>query len=551
MSTTWILDVLRTNSTGSRRLTFACALLIAFAAAPLYAQSFQDLYDFNCTTGGCSPDDNGALVQGSDGNLYGTTTKGGSNGDGTVFKVTTSGTYSDLVEFSSTTGESPSALTLASDGNFYGTTFAGGSSGDGTLFRFAPPNSLTVLHDFLGGADGKNPEVPPVEAKDGNLYGMTDSGATYRVTLPGGKFTALPNKVPGLPTGGPFYLASDGNLYGTTFGGGTSGNGTVFRMTTAGAIKTIYNFTAIGSDGAGPLGPLTEGSDGNLYGTTGYGGGTADAGTVFKMTLSGIETVLHVFDPAPDGARPFAGLLISSDGAFYGTTTQGGADGNGTLFEMAGGFFTKLVDFTGTSGTAPGQAAYTTLVQHTNGSFYGLTFYGGSAGVGNFYSFTPRNPLLTLIMEGPVWVKPGEPVEILGNNMNEVSSLTFGGVQAQFQAGSDTYLIATVPSAALDGLITATLVTGQQIESQEALRILPVITNLDPSSGPVGTQVGIVGGGFAAAKKVTFGGVKATSFTVASPTLIQAIVPAGAKTGKVAVITLNGTAASKQTFTVQ
>jgi hypothetical protein len=169
---------------------------------------------------------------------------------------------------------------------------------------------------------------------------------------------------------------------------------------------------------------------------------------------------------------------------------------------------------------------------------------------GVFYSLTPSNRILILIVEGPVWLKPGGPVEIFGNNLTHVINLTFGGVQAQFQAGSDTYLVATVPTSALDGLITATFDTGQQIQSQKVVHMLPNITNLDPSSGPVGTQVGIVGGGFAGTKKVTFGGVRATHFTVVNPTLIQAKVPTGAKTGKVGVTTPNGTATSKQTFTV-
>lgn len=559
MSHTKIPDTLKTWWSSSYQLVFTCALLTAFAAVPLHAQFFQDLYDFNCSTGGCFP--NGSLTQGGDGNLYGTTgtSNVGAYGNGSIFKVTPSApavvTY--LWQFDgATTGLHPAAgLTLASDGNFYGTTFQGGTFGYGTVFRFNPKtDTVTALHSFDSVDDGE-PQSPPTQAKDGNLYGMSGNsefGRPYRVTIPSGKFTAFSTTAPGL--GGHLYLASDGNLYGTTFSGGTSGSGTVFSMTTGGAIHTIYEFTG-GTDGAGP-GPLTEGSDGKLYGTTGDGGGSADAGTIFKMTLCSTtlcatETTLHVFNPTTDGGKPFAGLLLSSNGAFYGTTTEDGADGYGTLFEITyGGIFSKLVDFTGETGTAPGQFADTALLQHTNGSFYGLTFYGGSDGGGNFYSFTPLNPLISLIIEGPVWVKPGEAVEILGNDLNLVSSLTFAGVSAQFQPGSDTYLIATVPSAALDGPIIATLVTGQQIESQGNVHILPVITNLDPSAGPVGTQVGIAGGGFARAKKVTFGGVKATSFTVVNPTLVQAIVPAGAKTGKVGVTTPNGTATSKEMFTV-
>ena len=558
MSHPGILDFLKTTWHGSRRLAFACALLLTIAAAPLRSQTYQDLYDFNCNTGGCDPFDSGQLTQGADGNLYGTAKDGGSNGFGTIFMVTPSGAYTDLWQFDGTNGATPFAgLTLASDGNFYGTTASGGAKGYGTVFRFTPPASFTVLHSFTY-TDGDTPEAAPVEAKDGNLYGATYSGKTYRITLPAGTFKQLPNNTPGF-TFDPLLLASDGNLYGTTFNGGPggSGPGTVFRMTTAGAIKVIHNFTGTGSDGAFPDSPLTQASDGNLYGTT-HDGGANNSGMVFKLTLAGNFTALHSFDVYTgggfklnnDGGGPVAGLLAASDGNLYGANSLGGANGNGTLFQITkGGFFTKLFDFPGNLDSGPSPLA--TLVQHTNGAFYGVTNpSGNSAPAGNFYSLTPSNRILILIVEGPVWVKPGVPVEILGNNMNEVSSITFAGIQAQFQPGSDTYLIAQVPSAAVDGPIVATLQTGQQIESAGAMRILPVITNLDPSSGPVGTQVGITGGGFAGAKKVTFGGVKATSFNVASPTLIQAIVPTGAKTGKVSVVTPNGTAISKITFTV-
>jgi len=540
---------LRTSWNSSMLAALACALLILFAVAPLPAQTFQDRYDFICSTG-CQPI-NPALVQGSDGNLYGTATNGGAHGFGTIFMVTPLGAYTDLWDFDGVThGEGPSGLTEIG-GTFYGTAFSGGSNDDGTIFSFTPPGTLTVLHSFHG-TDGRNPRVPPTLGKDGNLYGLTDT-STYRITLPSGKFTLLPGKPPIDGTSTPLFLASDGNMYSTSFGGGTSGNGTFFSMTTAGHLNVLYNFTAMGNDGAGPGGTLTE-VGGNLYGVTTYGGGPADDGTVYEMTLPGAETILHVFNAMTDGARPFGGLLHTSSGNFYGTASSGGSDGDGTVFEMAsGGTFGLVIDLTGNTGAAPGNTPNSTLTQHTNGTYYGVTLYGGANGVGNVFSLTPPNIFQTLLVDGPIWVKPGVPVEILGDNLGEVTNVSFAGVQASFQPGSNTYLTAQVPSAAVDGLITVTLTTPfgeQQIESQQSMHILPIITNLDPPSGSVGTQVGIVGGGFAGAKKVTFGGVKATNFTVVSPTLIQAIVPRGAKTGKVTVTTPNGAANSKQTFTV-
>ena len=245
-----------------------------------------------------------------------------------------------------------------------------------------------------------------------------------------------------------------------------------------------------------------------------------------------------------------AGLLFASDGNLYGANSLGGTLGNGTLFRITtGGSFTKLFDFGTQFESGPQPLA--TLVEHTNGIYYGVTDGSSSSGSGNFYSLTPPNPIQILKVAGPIWVKPGEPVEILGNGLSHVVKVTFGSVAAQFQIGSDTVLSATVPNGAVDGFIVATMASGLKIQTQMAVRILPTITNLNPTSGPVGTQVNIVGGGFVGAKQVNFGGVKASSFTVVTPSLIQAIVPTGAKTGKVAVVTLNGTATSKQTFTVQ
>ncbi len=556
MSTFRILSSLR-NALWYR-LVLGCALAVSFAASSLWAQTFQSLYDFNCDTGGCLPNVD-QLAQGKDGNLYGATSLGGTHCSGTcgtLFKVTPSGTYIDLWEFNGKNGSLPTGLTLASDGNFYGGTFFGGKYGYGILFRFTPPSTLKVLHSFSAGSDGWSATVPPVQGKDGNLYGVTWAGTTYRLTLPGGKYQLLPNS-PG-QSFSPLLLASDGNLYGTTYSTGTYASGTIFRMSTTGTITTLYNFTG-GKDGNGPSGPLIEGSDGKMYGTTGLGGDNG-TGEVFQMTLSGTFTPLYSFDgwnddgyTNNDGANP-VGLAVGAYGYFYGVNFHGGAFGDGTLFQITNtGGFTKLFDFTGEGGGVPGAAPYTALWQHTNGSLYGLTEFGsaGSLGEGNFYNFTPRNILLTLIVEGPIFVPPGVAVEILGDDLSHVVQVYFGSVQAQFQLGSDTYLMATVPMNAVDAPISVILETGQQIQTQSAMHILPLITNLDPPRGVVGSEVDIAGGGFASATQLTFGGVPATNFTVIAPNLIQATVPAGARSGKVTVTTPNGSATSKQKFIIR
>lgn len=536
----------------ARKLWFAVSITIfglLTLAAHLHAQTYVDLYEFNCNVGGCYPSDHGQLTQGADGNLYGTTLLGGLHDFGTIFQLTTGGADTDLWAFDGITGDNVfSALTLAADGNYYGTAQNGGSFDNGTVYRFSPPSAVTVLHSFSE-SEGV-PECPPVQGKDGNLYGVTNSGTTYSVTIPAGTYKQLQLNATA-SVGAPLLLASDGNLYGAA-GGGTNGKGVIFRMATpGGAIKVIHNFN--GTDGSNAVGSLVQAPDGNLYGTT-SAGGPNNNGEIFKMTLTGKITVLHTFDinGVSDGELPNAGLLAASDGYLYGVNSGGGASQLGTLFRITtGGAYTKLFDFTGVGGPVPGAFPGTALTQHTNGNLYGSVFRGGSSDNGVFFSLQAPNLSQILKVAGPIFVLPGGPVEILGNNLTHAIFVNFGSVQAQFQPGSDNYLTATVPTQALDATISVTYDTGLQTQTLMAVHILPVITNLDPPSGPVGTVVDITGGGFTGAKKVTFGGVAATSFNVLSPSLIQATVPTGAKTGKVKVGTPNGTATSPMKFTVQ
>ncbi len=551
-----MLGVLKVNWSGALRLALACPLLAMLAAAPLHAQTYQDLYDFNCSTG-CAPYDYGRLIQGKDGYLYGTTGYGGSNNNGTIFKVNTTGTsYVPLFNFDAANSGPylpTAALTLSSfDGNFYGTTAGGGTFNYGTLFRFnASTKTLTILHDFT--STESSPSGPPAEASNDDLYGVTQAGATYHLMVATETYVPLPNPVSNLARG-PLLPATDGYLYGATGEGGKYGYGTVFRMSTTGAINIIYG-KFNDPNGIEPSGPLVQGTNGSLYGTTYDGGGTPDAGTVFNLTLpppAPTLTTLHSFD-GTDGDSPAAGLVLASDGNFYGTTAYGGANLVGTLFKITpGGAFTSLFDFTDEAGETGVSGDYpdTTIMEDTNGVLYGLTNGGGANGDGVFYSLTLPNYTSNIALCCNWFVILDQPVTILGQGLNGVISVSFGSVAATFKHGSDTYLTAEVPSAAIDAQVTVTLATGEQVESQQIVHIRPKITNLDPSSGPVGQQVAIVGGGFAGTTKVTFGGVAATEVTVLSPALVQATVPPGAETGKIKVVTPNGSATSKETFTV-
>jgi len=285
-------------------------LVVAGRAFDAGAQTETNLYSFaGPPTDGQGPD--AGLVQGSDGNFYGTTEVGGTNGDGTVFRISPGGTETNLHSFGyPTDGQNPNAgLVQGSDGNFYGTTEYGGTHSDGTVFRISPSGTYTSLYSF-----GSSP---------------TDGTSPIRLVQ-----------------------GSDGNFYGTTLEGGTSTNcgvgigcGTVFRISPSGTETNLYSFAGPPTDGGYPEAGLVQGSDGNFYGTTEVGGTSANCGpygcgTVFRISPSGSYTNLYSFVGSPtDGEYPEAGLVQGSDGNFYGTTYYGGASSNcisgcGTVFKL-------------------------------------------------------------------------------------------------------------------------------------------------------------------------------------------------------------------------
>jgi uncharacterized repeat protein (TIGR03803 family) len=291
------------------------------------------------------------LIEGSDGNFYGTTPVGGSYGKGTVFKVTPLGVETVLYSFAggADDGASPSdGLLQGSDGNFYGVTLNGGANDLGTIFKFTPAGIETVLYSFKGDlkGDAVGYSGALVEGSDGNFYGVAEfggisnQGAVFKIT-PEGTETVL-HSFAGAPSDGDnpvgvtLLKGSDGNFYGTTADGGANGAGAIFKLTPAGIETVLYSFTGAVGDGNFPVGSLVESSDGSLYGTTNFGGATLnDDGTVFKVTLSGNETVLYSFGSNDnDGSEPVVGPTLGTDGALYGTTSKGGANNSGTFFKL-------------------------------------------------------------------------------------------------------------------------------------------------------------------------------------------------------------------------
>jgi uncharacterized repeat protein (TIGR03803 family) len=531
---------------------------LVMAATTTQGQTFSVLYNFGTNSGdGENPANPGIVAQGRDGNMYSTTVNGGANGVGTVFKITPAGKITVIYSFNQAQGYAPySGLTLGTDGNLYGTTAYGGSGGFGTVFKITPGGSFKVLYNFTGGTDGLYPMAPPIQGTDGNWYGTTqgdfhNNGSLYRLS-PSGKFKALYTFV-GIQGSqqpkAPLLQATDGNFYGTTALGPVNNEGNIFRVSRSGKLTDLYNFDS--THGAMPFSPLVQGNDGNFYGTT-TTGGQAGGGVGFKVTPTGELTVLYDLGNVSGPSNPYGGLVQAADGYFYGTTYQGGTMSDGAIFRInAKGQFSDLYDFDVTTGLHPED----TLLQHTNGILYGETYQGGTSvpacgnsGCGVFFSWNASlKPFVSLVS---AFGKVGKTIEILGQGFKGTTGVSVNGFAAKFTVVTDTYLTAVVPNGATTGSVIVKTPSGT-LTSNKPFRVTPVILSFSPTSGKVGIPVTITGDSLTQATKVTFGGVKATSFTVNSDTRVTATVPNGAKTGKIAITTPGGTATSSGMFTVE
>jgi uncharacterized repeat protein (TIGR03803 family) len=526
-----------------------------------FAQTFTSIASFEGTNG-ANPS-YGSLVQGANGNFYGTTEFGGAHGGpsdnrgGAIFEVTPAGVLTTLYSFCAKTkchdGQIPyGGLTQTANGDFYGTTAAGGTNansgctagegcctvgeGCGTLFEFSPEGKLTTLYSFCGQtncADGAEPE-------------------------------------------GTLVQGYNGDFYGTTFGGGANVNesvcpggcGTVFKVTPKGELSTLYSFCSEAdcADGALPVASLIQAADGSLYGTTEFGGfgvGSAEScyfigcGTVFKITPGGTLTTMHLFG-FTDGALPYAGLVQASNGDFYGTTRYGGTNciapseyfpECGTVFEITPtGTLTTLHSFCaeltldetvcldGSVPTAP-------LIQATDGNFYGTTSSGGdndnggcfAFGCGTLFQITTTGTLTTLHSfcaqqnsDGScVDADPGAPL-LQATDGDLYGTAAYGGsTSCTYRNGVNNFC----------GTIFS-LSTG----------LAPFVKTL-PTARAAGGNVTILGNNLTGTTSVTFNGTAATLITV-SDTAITTTVPTGATTGPVAVVTPSGTLTSNVPFQV-
>ena len=415
----------RMSSIKHTRILVFILLVRSFIASAEGATNFTTIFAFNGTNGQ-APE--APLIQGSDGNFYGTAMEGGIYTNyGTIFQVTPDGIFRNLHSFDLTNGAYPEAgLTQGADGYLYGTAYSGGTYGDGVVYRMSTNGTFTVLAPFLYDTDGYEPNAVLLPETNGNFYGMTmfggsnSLGSIFSIT-PSGMVTTLAsfNGTNGAwPYVGGLIRGADGNFYGTIPTGGIgfdssdyySGFGTVFKMTPEGQLTTLALFN--GTNGAFPVGLLVQGLDGCLYGTTCNGGIGFDGeqysgnGTVFKITTNGSLSTLVMFNDLGNGANPFAGLCLGTDGNFYGTTQQGGTNyppnpDGGTVFQMTpNGTLTTLVSFNYNDGSYPMGG----VVQGSNGDFYGTTTEGSTNGFGGIFRLgipSSTSPHVQVLLQNP------------------------------------------------------------------------------------------------------------------------------------------------------
>jgi uncharacterized repeat protein (TIGR03803 family) len=455
---------IQATQTGNTSYAPATPLYRSFYVTP--APAFTTLLSFDGADGSNPV---AGLAQAANGDLYGTTFDGGANagyygyGAGTVFKITPGGRLTTLYSFCSqsgcTDGELPYAgLVQATNGDFYGTTGFGGAnavpfSNDpnaGTVFRITPGGAPTTLYSFCAKAncaDGQGPEAGLVQATNGDLYG-------------------------------------------TTAGGGANGvGGTIFRMTPNGAPTTLYSFCAKDrcTDGQFAASGLVQAANGDLYGTTVAGGANGSnglGGTVFKIAPNGgAFTTLYSFcsqSGCTDGSSPTSGLVQAADGDLYGTTQYGGANGSGTVFRIApnGSAFATLYNFCSQGGCTDGEYPSAGLVQATNGDFYGTTENGGNVDAscqggscGTVFSLSVGlGPFVkTLPTSGSV----GAALDILGTNLTGAMSVSFNGTAATFTVNpSGSAISTTVPAGATTGKIQVVTPSGT-LSSNVNFQVLP------------------------------------------------------------------------------
>ncbi len=448
-------------------------------------------------------------------------------------------TFTTLSDFTGLNGEAPLFGSMVQDtnGHYYGSTFYGGKNGFGAIFQLTSTGNLTNLYSFCalaGCADGTGPVTAPILGSDGNFYGTTDNG------------------------------------------GNSSGAGTVYKMTIGGKLTTLYSFcpTQPCSDGISPVG-LVEGSNGNFYGVTGYGGAFS-YGTFFELTSLGEFKLLHSFCAqlgCGGGASPAASPMQASNGNFYGTAARGGFHSGGVVYEItSAGSYKALYNFCSQTDCADGSYPQSTLVQDAKGNLYGTTLYGGAYGDGTVFEITPTDQYIVLHsfdgadgsdggypQSAPTVANDGNLYGTTTNGINNgnIYQITPEGTYTSLysfcnptrcNAYDATYGLLQGTDGILYGATADGGAHGWGIVYSFANNLSPLVKTV-PLAAAVGARVIILGNGLTGSTSVTFNGVPA-AFTVESDTYLTATVPTGATTGTVSVVTPSGTLNSYPQFRV-
>jgi uncharacterized repeat protein (TIGR03803 family) len=369
---------------------------------------YQLLHTFGGSGDGQQPPDE--IFEASDGMLYGITYFGGTNGTGVVYRLNKDGTGYGIVHYfgPSIQGTTPvGAMLEGTNGILYGVTYQGGSNNVGTIFQIGKDGSgFQVLHHFQGtsAGDGAGPETALRMSTNGVLYGTTESGGSnglgcvYALNQDGTGYTVLHHCASdGQNPYATVLLASDGFIYGNARAGGAHGVGSLFRLNTDGGGWLVLRsfFSNAGGDGSGPQG-IREASDGRLYGTT-WSGGTAAQGTVFGLNKDGSGySVLHNFSTAVPGAyNPVAGVVEGTDGALYGTAANGGTNDSGGVFKVGkdGNNYANLRLFSGSDGQSP----LAGLIRGSDGLLYGTAYAGGPNGRGIVFAINTNGSVYSIL----------------------------------------------------------------------------------------------------------------------------------------------------------
>lgn len=455
----------------SRNRSLSRAILDALEPRVLLSgntYSLSLLHSFTGSPDGANPF--ATIVSDSSGNLFSTVSAGGANGDGAIYEIP-SGTTAPLLFYSftgGTNGGAPNAgVVFDTDGDMFGTTSTGGADNDGTVWEVVAGDTVAqTLYSFTGGTDGATPAGNIVMDTKGDLIGTTVAGGSFNDgtvwAIPVGTTSALGlHQFSGGADGAISYsgvtLDANGDIFGVAFAGGAHRDGTVFEISTTGAYSVLHAFAGK-TDGSKPAGQLVFDNNGNLWGTTSAGGANND-GTIFEISSAGTFSTVLAFSGAANGAEPIAGLVKDASGNLFGSTFIGGQRNDGTLFEIPAGTtqVDTLFSFSGGNGARP----YSSLYVDDAGNLWGTTAVGGADNGGEIFALQPTATTQIVFHSGPADVTAGKtlsPITIdLEKSDNSINTSDNSFVTLSIFSGPDGgTLLGTVTLQASHGVVTFT-----------------------------------------------------------------------------------------------